>query len=573
MSSVDNSEISEPPTRRLRSGRVQKRQMPAKEDDEDEDSESSVQETAPKKRGPGRPKGSANNRKLSKAEQTRKKGAKRENLERHRDFATRHPMITADQLPQIIGPLQTPPFDANWTEADEDHQKQIWSEALEAISNLDPTNHSRLITTWKLCYRLYKTSPFGLFSPMRGLCYLPNSEEHSQTSSVLWNIKFCEDLNRILTHRAWMGNVDVVVTLLQYAVICRTDDRRVWQMPNIPIEGGPLVRLRATLQSLQGPLPVSIRKLHREARAESPQLILCPLSNLMREIAITVRKSQDSSKASQIFSCNEFLVCAVSPVDVRNILTAIDNSTLTNTEDKYRHFLDHRKTNQDMPNKKQLPEHMRSALLHEAREMDKQKGLNGRAESGTAVAAHTAPLRDRDEYEAVAEEAPGTLVEPVVIRSSSPGTDNVDDQLGDDFFDDIPDDFMMEDLADHAPGNMPQQVLESEPAQAQELEPGFVRPLSSSSTDEEQITVGGEDVSGETPRDYVLHNQGTSAEDVSPPPREPACEDIFSPPTTGVFGIAELMGFSKLPKLEKGSIALGESLIRGSDEKLKASSH
>ena len=144
-------------------------------------------------------------------------------------------MITADQLPQIIGPLQTPPFDDSWTQADEDHQKQIWSEALEAISNLDPTNHSRLITTWKLCYRLYKTSPFGLFSPMRGLCYLPNSEEQSQTSTMLWNLKFCEDLNRLLTHRAWMGNVDVVVTLLQYAVICRTDDRRVWQMPTIPI--------------------------------------------------------------------------------------------------------------------------------------------------------------------------------------------------------------------------------------------------------------------------------------------------------------------------------------------------
>lgn len=494
MPSVDNSEVSEPSTRRLRSGRVQKRQMPAEEDDEEEDSESSVPETAPKKRGPGRPKGSANKRKLSKVEQTRQKGAKREHLERHRDFATRHPMITEDQLPQIIGPLQTPPFDANWIEADEDHQKQIWSEALETVSNLDPTNHSRLITTWKLCYRLYKVSPFGLFSPMRGLCYLPNSEEQNQTSTVLWNIKFCDDLNRILIHRAWMGNVDVVVTLLQYTVICRTDDRRVWQMPNIPIEGGPLVRLRATLQSLQRPLPVPIRKLHREARDESPQLILCPLSNLMREIAIAVKKDQDSSKASQIFSCNGFLVYAVSPIDVRNILRAIDNSTLTNTQDEYRHFLDHRKTNQDMPNKKQLTEHMQSALLHEAREMDKQKGLNGRAEPGPAVAAHSTPLRDRDEYESVVEEAPGTLVEPVVIRSSSSGTGNVDDQLGDDFFDDIPDNFMMEDLADHAPGNMPQQILESELAQAQEpemeMEPGFVRPLSSSSTAGEQIAGG-----------------------------------------------------------------------------------
>ncbi|CAG7555725.1 unnamed protein product [Fusarium equiseti] len=464
MSSVDNSEVSEPPTRRLRSGRVQKRQIPAEKDDEEEDSESSMPEIAPKKRGSGRSKDSANKRKLSKAEQTRQKGAKREHLERHRDFTTRYPMITEDQLPQIIGPLQTPPFDANWTEADEDHQKQIRSETLEAISNLAPTNHSRLITTWKLCYRLYKVSPFGLFSPMCGLCYLPNSEEQSQTSTVLWNIKFCEDLNRILTHRAWMGNVDVVVTLLQYAVICRTDDRRVWQMPTIPIEGGPLVRLRATLRSLQGPLPVPIRKLHREARAESPQLILCPLSNLMREIAIEVRKSQDSSKASQIFSCNGFVVYAVSPVDVRNILTAIDNSTLTNTEDEYRHFLDHRKTNQDMPNKKQLTEHMQSALLHEAREMDKQKGLNGRAEPEPAVAAHSIPLPDRDEYESVAEEVTGTLVEPVVIGSSSPGTDSADDQLGDDFFDDIPDGFMMEDLAHHAPSNMPQQMLKSEPA-------------------------------------------------------------------------------------------------------------
>ncbi|RBR25290.1 uncharacterized protein FIESC28_01899 [Fusarium coffeatum] len=78
MSSVDNSEVSEPPTRHLRGGRVQKRRIPAEEEDEEGDGESSVQETAPKKRRPGRPKGSANKRKLSKAEQTRQKGEKRE---------------------------------------------------------------------------------------------------------------------------------------------------------------------------------------------------------------------------------------------------------------------------------------------------------------------------------------------------------------------------------------------------------------------------------------------------------------------------------------------------------------
>ncbi|KAJ4018716.1 hypothetical protein NW752_005844 [Fusarium irregulare] len=358
------------------------RQLPAEEYDEEGDSESSVPKSAPKKRGrpknepegqnqgprrPGRPKSSMNKGKFTEAEQTY--------LRKRREYAARYPIITADQLPQIIGPCETPSFGANWTKADEDHQKRVWSEALSAISDITAQNHSSLMTTWKLCYRLYKISPIGLLSPLRGLCYLPSSEEQIQTSAVIWNTSFCRDLNRILTHGELIGDVGFVVTLLQYAVICRTDDRRVWQMPTSSIEGGPMMRLRTTLQSLQGPSPVPIWQLHDEACAASPQPIHCVLSNVMCEIVMAVRESQDSSKTPQIYNCNGFAVYAVSPVDVRNILTAIDNSVLEYAEVAYRDLLGHLKTDRDMPNSEQLASHMRRALLHEAREMDKLLGV------------------------------------------------------------------------------------------------------------------------------------------------------------------------------------------------------
>lgn len=163
------------------------------------------------------------------------------------------------------------------------------------------------------------------------------------------------------------------------------------------------MRLRATLQSLQGPLPVPIRQLHDEAREASPQPIHCVLSNVMCEIAMVVRESQDSNKTPQVSNCNGFTVYAVTPVDARNILTAIDNSVLEYAEVAYQDLLGHLKTDMDMPNSEQLASHMRHALLHEAREMDKQKGLNRRAETcpqvGVTVTVRNLPFQDRDEYE------------------------------------------------------------------------------------------------------------------------------------------------------------------------------
>ncbi|KAF5687915.1 hypothetical protein FDENT_5205 [Fusarium denticulatum] len=73
----------------------------------------------------------------------------------------------------------------------------------------------------------------------------------------IWGHTFSIELCRLMTHPVFeMGGTNLTL-ILQYAVICRTDDRRPWKMPPIP-DVNPLKQLRGVMQSCSGPLSTPI---------------------------------------------------------------------------------------------------------------------------------------------------------------------------------------------------------------------------------------------------------------------------------------------------------------------------
>ncbi|KAF5553521.1 hypothetical protein FNAPI_6753 [Fusarium napiforme] len=58
-----------------------------------------------------------------------------------------------------------------------------------------------------------------------------------------------------------MEGTNNLTLILQYAVICRTDDRRPWKMPPIPDGVEPLKQLRGVMQSCTGPLSTPISEI------------------------------------------------------------------------------------------------------------------------------------------------------------------------------------------------------------------------------------------------------------------------------------------------------------------------
>ncbi|KAF4943823.1 hypothetical protein FSARC_14821 [Fusarium sarcochroum] len=403
----------------------------------------------PAPRGRGRPPGSKNKKGTKKSRREARKAAptpeagtrtppakRRKKLEEkelmkelHKRLNDEFPIV--DDLEDIIG-TKHPPFGESWNEADENALQYINSPAEEAFAEMlvgitakRYQYYSKLTCCWKICIRIFRCSPFSLLSPLRGLVYLPVSKpEEEEESPAVWNQTFCDEMSHIITHGIWAGEAASLQAALQYAVICRTEDRRRWVMPPLDLDGGPLVRLNAALQDSLGPLPLSVHQMHRDARRNGPSVMIrCPLSNLFMQIAETAERKQESKSASRWsdprkYSADGFPVYGVTIVDLKTVRNAIDSlqsegSRLYNSTDVcYQEFLKVRSTNTDMPDVMHLAEFHRRAWLHEKRRMRRAKGLNGH-QQGIEVNLHSSNRRDSfqsmmdiDEEEEQAEQEP-----------------------------------------------------------------------------------------------------------------------------------------------------------------------
>ncbi|KAG5751212.1 hypothetical protein H9Q72_009343 [Fusarium xylarioides] len=236
-----------------------------------------------------------------KAIKARKKEAKR-TKEMQRKFKEDLLPVEEESLVRIIGPSE-PTYDITWGVADEQalnskaaSVRAEFRQLSRDIANGKSGNYSRLLTVWKLSMRIFRMSPFSLISPFVGLSYVPVPQKSNEGASlVIWNQTFCDELSHLITHPIWpRGDIEFFTAALQYAVICRTDDRRRWKAPRVDLEGGPMLALLNNMNILQAPLPISVHQMHINERKDFPPWVRCSVSNLLIHIGDTALKRSES---------------------------------------------------------------------------------------------------------------------------------------------------------------------------------------------------------------------------------------------------------------------------------------
>ncbi|WZH47769.1 uncharacterized protein QYS62_008928 [Fusarium acuminatum] len=201
--------------------------------------------------------------------------------------------------------------------------------------------HSYFALLWKICLDILHIGPYSLFSPLRGL--------HADTSLTYYNETFSQELCRLVTHGAIAGSRRRLTLLLQFAVICRIDDRRHW---NMPVTHGieALQGLHKAIATSEDPLPTSIPDMFnnlllrnlpgRSNEANSGHLPEGPpyewscetLPVLMSHLSCIAReKSSTDAFGPNVTIYQGFDVYSVSTIDLQNIRKAIDIVSLFNS--------------------------------------------------------------------------------------------------------------------------------------------------------------------------------------------------------------------------------------------------
>ncbi|CAJ0550801.1 Ff.00g107310.m01.CDS01 [Fusarium sp. VM40] len=193
---------------------------------------------------------------------------------------------------------------------------------------------------WKMCLHILHISPYSLFSPLRKL--------HADTSLTYYNETFSQELCRLITHGAIAGNRKRLTLLLQFAVICRTDDRRHWNLP-VTHDVEVLQELRKAIATSEDPLPTSIPDMLNDLLLQvlpspsdevnsgnlpegPPYSWSCEtLPVLMSHLSCIARESSTDASGPNVTIYQGFDVYSVSTIDLQNIRKAIDIVSIFNS--------------------------------------------------------------------------------------------------------------------------------------------------------------------------------------------------------------------------------------------------
>ncbi|KPM34776.1 hypothetical protein AK830_g11794 [Neonectria ditissima] len=230
----------------------------------------------------------------------------------------------------------------------------LW-ESSEEKRDLRGCHQIYMMSLWKTSLRMYRCSPLAIISPLQGLAYQPTPSRTSAPVSSMWGHSFTSTLNIVMAHPVWECRVNLLVTVLEFAVICRTDDRRAWYMLDGP-KCNTLKRLDAALDA-------------RAAEMEDNGLP-SSISNLMDHIALGTKTKNG---ASDITKSQGLEVHGLTKTDLYKVQDSIDTFThggypvFTNTQVAHQGFVDSR-ANNDIPlGASQLEEFYRRSWIKEQR--------------------------------------------------------------------------------------------------------------------------------------------------------------------------------------------------------------
>ncbi|KAF5594339.1 uncharacterized protein FSUBG_9441 [Fusarium subglutinans] len=152
------------------------------------------------------------------------------------------------------------------------------------------------------------------------------SDPNSDTESP-WSQTSVRQLTQIMTHSVFRGNMSHLATVIQYAIILRTDDRRPWVMAiRNPTSGGTLARLKNCMNDrlgADGMLQDPVSFLHYLS-APLPMAEKSALLDVMWSLKRIIKfPSTDTPGTLYHFGDPVYHVTAT---DIKNVQLAIDNS-------------------------------------------------------------------------------------------------------------------------------------------------------------------------------------------------------------------------------------------------------
>ncbi|KID79438.1 uncharacterized protein G6M90_00g019660 [Metarhizium brunneum] len=147
----------------------------------------------------------------------------------------------AHDLDSLLGPKRPSTDIQSW-------QKSWTKLEFERISK----SNVHLLRAWKLCCNFLHASPIAILSPRHGItCERSESQETARSGNqyALWSEAFCQALSCLVCHPIWGQKAKRLTAAIQFAAICRLDDRRPWTLASYSAGGRDMKRLRQIVSS------------------------------------------------------------------------------------------------------------------------------------------------------------------------------------------------------------------------------------------------------------------------------------------------------------------------------------
>lgn len=214
-------------------------------------------------------------------------------------------------LHKLLGPTAALLDDAYTEELEEQVQNESATlrRALKALDSSGKHKNEipqRTLDLWKACIRLYRRTPFDLVSPARCMFAsvsikqvdVASGSTTEMVDGVFWTTPFCEQLHTLCAHSMFQGfsgheGWRAISILLQFAVICRTNDSRPWHFswPGDSYIMANFSKVAATQSSRS-----MIQRLESQCEAwlHAGGAILSPESDAFVLVAQAVKPTKDS---------------------------------------------------------------------------------------------------------------------------------------------------------------------------------------------------------------------------------------------------------------------------------------
>ncbi|RMJ01900.1 hypothetical protein CDV36_015570 [Fusarium kuroshium] len=278
-------------------------------------------------------------------------------------FQDSRPPVRLEDLYKFVGPI-APPLSDTWTQQDEDEMLAEWDASPEEVACASIKGDGPTTTMWKVCLRTFRCSPLGMISPLMGLRYqtMPGPSQPG-----IWSREFCNRLTALIPYSIWHGRPKRLAMALQYAVICRTDDRRPWMLQS---SCPALTRLRQFMDDVEdSELSQSIHHMHKRSRSlatEAGQQI-STLSDLFIFINRTVRGWTFERVPEPVTSEKGFEVYSVTIPDLKVVVAAIDSCMSDTVDEAYQVFKVAKGNRAEIPKGSQVRQFYERAALHQLR--------------------------------------------------------------------------------------------------------------------------------------------------------------------------------------------------------------